>query len=89
MCGLKEGGAGQEPGRAEKGEEEARWSLHPEPNREQVSGSPWWTSEYTDTSAKEEAGCDGLFYASTGLGYDAQLLGQNQFRCCYKGTFQI
>lgn len=40
MCGLKEGGAGQEPGRAEMGEEEARWSLHPEPNREQVSGSP-------------------------------------------------
>lgn len=73
MCGLKEGGAGQEPGGAEKGEEEARWSLDPEPIREQVSGSPWWTSEYTDTSSKEEPGCDGLFYASIWQGLVAQL----------------
>ena len=71
MCGLKEGGAGQEPGGAEKGEEEVRRSLDPEPNREQVSETPWWTSEYTDTSAKE-AGCDGLFYASIWQGLGAQ-----------------
>lgn len=60
---LKEGG-GWAGAREEQrwGEEEGQWSLHPEPTREQLSGSPRWT--YTDTSAKEEAGCDGLFYAS-------------------------